>query len=203
MKKTVSWISLLILAFVSHTITAQDYANMSVKKEDIPIREIKRNAITGNIGWNGLTGFGITYNNYLLKQLELDLGLGLASTGFKVGGRLSYLFMDKNFSPFVSGGFTYGMGTGDSEIDYDYNNNQFSYTIDSSPFLQICGGVEYMSNGGFLIRGNLGYAILLKETNYQITQGVPTNDELKGLDTALGSGIVIEFSIGYAFGGSK
>jgi len=201
MNKKISLLAILTLLLTT-PILAQDYVNMSVTEMKIPIRELKRNAITGNIGWNGLTGFGVTFNHYIFKQLEVDMGLGMASTGFKFGGRMSCLFMDKNFSPFVSAGFMYGTGSS-LEIDYDQNNNQFSYIVEPSPFIQIAGGVEYMANGGFLIRGNLGWAILLKQSNYRITKGVPTADELTAMDIALGSGIVIEFSIGYAFGGGK
>lgn len=202
MRITVKTLTILLLIFSFQSAISQEYLNMSVDEKDIPIRELRRNAITGNIGWNGLTGFGVTYNHFLTKQLETDLGIGVASTGLKLGGRVSYLFLPKNFSPFVSGGFMYGLGFGDTELE-DPNNGNFHYTIDPSPFLQICGGVEYMSNGGFLIRGNIGYAILLKDTNYNITKGVPTTDELRIMDAALGSGIVIEFSIGFAFGNSK
>ncbi len=202
MKSIFRLLPLLVLLIGLQSIVAQEYINMSVDTKDIPIRELRRNAITGNIGWNGITGFGVTYNHFLTKQLETDFGIGLASTGFKLGGRLSYLFIPKNFSPFVSGGFMYGLGFGNTEIE-DANNGNFFYTIGPSPFAQICGGIEYMANGGFLLRANLGYAILLKETNYAITKGVPTSEELRIMDAALGSGIVIEFSIGFAFGNGK
>ncbi len=202
MKSILKLLPVLIFFIGYQPIVAQEYLNMSVDEKDIPNRELRRNAISGNIGWNGITGFGVTYNHFLTGQLETDFGIGLSVTGFKLGGRLSYLFLPKNFSPFVSGGFMYGLGFGNTEIE-DANNGNFFYTIGPSPFAQICGGIEYMANGGFLLRANLGYAILLKETNYIITKGNPTSDELKIMDTALGSGIVIEFSIGYAFGNSK
>lgn len=200
MKININLLAILFL-LTAINLNGQEYMNMSEKEMELPIRELRRNAITGNIGWNGLTGFGVTYNHYLFSQLEADMGVGLASTGFKFGGRMSYLFINNNFSPFASIGFMYGTGSS-LELEYDQNNNKFNYMVESSPFLQIAGGVEYMSNGGFLVRGNMGYAILLKETNYKITQGVPTADELRAMDIALGSGIVIEFSIGYAFGGN-
>ena len=204
--KKINLLFILIFLTGAQVINAQAYtAKVAFGQENIAVREVRRNAITGNIGWNGLTGIGITFHHYLAKQMGTDFGVGLALTGIKFGGRFSYLFLEKNFSPFVSGGFIYGLGFGDTEIDFENQNtgNQYSYTVSSSPFAQIAGGIEYMSNNGFLISANIGYAILLKESNYEITKGHPSNDELNAMDIMFGSGIVIEFSIGYAFGSGK
>lgn len=198
---------LFIFFFLVGTITlnAQAYtANVDFGQHELAIREVRRNAVTGNLGWNGITGFGITFHNYFSKKLGTQIGIGLASTGVKFGGRFYYLFMDKNFSPFVSGGIMYGLGYGDTELDYEYDGSyKYSYTIGASPFAQIAVGIERISNGGFLFSANIGYAILLTDSNYEITKGNPTADELQAMDIALGSGIVIEFSIGYAFGNKK
>jgi hypothetical protein len=199
MKSKINLVFLFIILSGIQSINAQDYtATKKFGQDQLAIREVRKNAITGNIGWNGLTGIGVTYHNYLLKQLGLDVGIGLSSTGVKFGGRFSYLFSEKNFSPFVSAGFMYGNGI-NTEIDYDMDGDKFSCLIESSPFAQIGGGIEYMSNKGFLINANIGYAILLKESNYEITRGTPNNNNVRALDAAFGSGIVIEFSIGYAF----
>jgi len=203
MNKKINLIALLVLLIGIQSISAQTYtAELGFGKESLAVRELRRNAITANIGWNGLTGVGVTYHNYVAKQMEIEFGVGLASTGIKFGGRFSYLFLDKNFSPFVAAGFMYGMGTGDYEYDLEIDGSyKYSYTVGASPFLQIVGGIEHMSNKGFLFRANLGYAILLTESNYEITKGVPTSDELRAMDIALSSGFVLEFSIGFAFGG--
>ena len=44
--------------------------------------------------------------------------------------------------------------------------------------IQIAGGIEHMAKNGFLINGNFGYTILLKEANCQITNGLPTRFDL-------------------------
>lgn len=199
MIKKVNLFIIIVLLTGFQVINAQEYVNLGVSKNTLSIREVRQNAISGNIGWNSLTGVGVTYHNYLAKQMGVQLGVGLSSTGIKFGGRFSYLFLDKNFSPFVSGGFNYGMGFGDTELEYDYDGSRFSYTIGSSPFAQIAVGIERISNGGFLFSVNIGYAILLKESNYEITKGNPSNDELRGMDIALGSGFAIEVTLGYAF----
>jgi len=204
MKKQIYLVFLVILLFGIQTLSAQEYSSVvNLGQKSLAIREVRSNAITGNIGWNSLTGVGVIYHNYLAKQMGLEVGIGLATTGVKIGGRFSYLFSEKNFSPFVSGGFMYGLGFGDIEIEYknEQTGNNFSYTISSSPFAQIGGGIEYMSSKGFLFSGILGYAILLKNSNYDITKGTATNDELTAMNMAIGSGIVIEFTVGYAFGG--
>lgn len=202
MKKTFSLLILLTLVFVTQILTAQDYtATKTFGVEQLAIREVRRAAITGNIGWNSLTGVGATYHQYVGKQMGVDLGLGISAKGFKFGGRFRYLFMEKNFSPFVSGGLMYGLGSGDAEIEYNANGNNFYYTVGPSPFAQIAGGIEFLSDKGFLFMANIGYAILLNDGNYEITRGTPTAEELTAMDITFGSGIVIEFTLGYAFGG--
>ncbi len=206
MKLKIKLIATIVIGLIIgvQTINAQDYSStVNLSQKSLAIREVRSNAITASIGWNGLTGVGIIYNNYLAKQMGLEIGVGIAATVFKFGGRFRYLFSEKNFSPFVSAGFMYGLGLNDVEIDFENNQtgNKYSYTINSSPFAQIGGGIEYLSKNGFLITGVLGYAILLKDSNYEIITGVPTKDELSVMDKAFGSGIVIEFTIGYAFGG--
>ena len=205
MIKKIIILSLLILLTGTQTITAQAYtAKVAFGQERLAVREVRRNAITANIGWNGLTGIGVTYHNYVAKQLSAEFGVGLSLTGIKFGGRFSYLFLEKNFSPFVSGGFMYGLGTGDFEYDYEYDGSyKFSYTVGASPFAQIAVGIEQMSDKGFMFSANLGYAILLTSSNYDITKGIPSNDELKAMDIALSSGFVLEFSIGYAISNKK
>jgi len=205
MIKKITLLSSLVLLIGIQILNAQDYTTKAAfGQEELAIREVRRNAITANIGWNGLTGIGVTYHNYVATQMSAELGVGVAATGIKFGGRFSYLFSKKNFSPFVSAGFMYGLGSGNSEYDYEYNGSyKFSYTVGASPFAQIAIGIEQMSNNGFLFSANLGYAILLTESNYEITKGNPSNDELRAMDIALSSGFVLEFSIGYAISNKK
>ncbi len=205
MIKKITIVSFLALLIGIQTLSAQAYTTkVTFGQEELAIREVRRNAITANLGWNGLTGIGITYHNYVAKQMSAEFGVGVSLTGIKFGGRFSYFFSEKNFSPFVSGGFMYGLGTGDYEYDYEYDGSyKFSYTIGASPFAQIAVGIEHLSNKGFMFSANLGYAILLTNSNYDITKGNPSNDELKAMDIALSSGFVLEFSIGYAISNKK
>ncbi|NOY50776.1 MAG: hypothetical protein GXO88_09480 [Chlorobi bacterium] len=194
-------IGLLLLAL--QTINAQDSytSTKTFGADNVPIRELRTMGITGNMGWNGLTGFGISLNSFITGNMEIDAGVGLSSTGFKFGARYNYLFSMKKFSPFVAAGFMYGTGSGAELKSPSTGNNSFNYIIKASPFAQIVGGFEYMSKGGFLLKADAGYAILLVDNNYEISSGSPGSDDLRAMDMAFGSGIVLELSIGYAWGG--
>ncbi len=204
MKKN-NYLFLILLFLIGfETLNAQVYTTtVGFGQADLAIREVRRNALTGNVGWKSLTGFGVTYHNYLAKQMGVELGVGIALTNVKLGGRFSYFFSEKNFSPFVSGGFMYGLGFGDTEIEINSDGTYFKYKVSSSPYVQIAGGIEYLKKNGFLIKADIGYAILLTESNFEITDGFASNDQIQVLDTMLGSGFVMEVSIGYAFGKGK
>jgi hypothetical protein len=202
MIKSLRIIFLLTLVFITVTIYAQEYMNMSEIKSKLSVRELRRSAITGNIGWNSLTGVGVSYNQFIGKKFEIDAGIGLAATGAKVGIRANYLFLESNFSPVVTAGFLYGFGSGGQALEFENEdtNNKFTYTVSASPYAQIAFGIEYLSNKGFMIKALTGYAILTIENNYQILSGNPTSEEIDAMDFVLGSGISMEVSIGYAFG---
>ncbi|MFK5855909.1 MAG: hypothetical protein QM503_07240 [Bacteroidota bacterium] len=206
MKKQIAFVFIITFIIGIQQLSSQVYSStVNLGQKTLAIREIRRDAITGNIGWNSLTGIGISYHHYLGKQLGIEAGVGLASTGIKFGGRFSYLFSHKNFSPFVSAGFLYGLGSGNTQVDYEFDGNLFKYTVSSSPYAQIGGGIEYINNNGFMFSAILGYAILLKNSNYEIIPGTgtPTDDDIRVLDILYGSGLVMEFTIGYAFGGKN
>lgn len=192
----------LLLFGVQSVFSQQEYSATKVfGKQDLAIRKTRSSAITANLGWNGLSGIGVSFRIYPITKVSVEAGLGLATTGFKLGVRGKYLFTDKKFTPTIGAGFLYGTGSS-LELTYDGTGNQseFTYKINASPFLQVVGGFEYMSGSGFLIGFDAGYASLLNGRNYEITSGSPTNETLTIMDAAIGSGIVLEVSIGYAFG---
>lgn len=175
-----------------------DYS--STKKfgvENLPVRETRQFGIMGNLGWNGLSGFGLTANTYLNTKMSIDGGLGLSSTGIKFGMRFNYLMLEKNFTPLLGLGFMYTTGFANSLNSVD-DNNPYTFEINASPFAQITTGFEYLSNGGFIVKLNISYAILLSSgKNYTIISGTPTSNNIRAMDMAYGSGIVMEFGIGY------
>ena len=197
-KKIVLFIFLLLLIYSSSE--GQQFVN-DIK---LPIRMTRSFGMSGNTGWNSLTGFGITIQNYFTPQIALDAGVGLSTLGVKFGGRVRYLFLTKNFSPFVSAGYIYGMGSNSNELELEDNDgNIIRFVVEPSNFIQLSGGIEYVSNGGFFIMTGIGYALLLND-NILLTSGNPPSDEMKSfLNVLYGSGFVIEVSIGYIFGRKK
>jgi outer membrane protein W len=203
MKKNLKVIIIIFFLIATQTVNAQNYTAVKIfNQENLTIREVRRNAISANLGWNSLTGVGITYNYYLTKQMAIDMGIGMSSTGYKFGARYRYLFSSNNFSPLVAVGFDYGLGSRGMEIESVDKDNYYKYTVSASPFAQITGGFEYLANKGFLFQFDVGYAFLLKESNYKITEGKPNDQNRWALDASIASGIVIEFTFGYAFGGN-
>ncbi len=196
---------LVLLLMLTNLVTSQtSYTNFSketINTDQLPIRDVRKTAAWFNLGWNGIVGIGPAISIYAVPKIAIDAGLGLSSTGIKLSGRGRYLFSVKNFTPFVGVGFQYGFGSSrDIHLTDGFNNDEpFSVKIFPSPFLQLAGGFEYMAKKGFFVLFNVGYAILLKDDNYKITEGSPTQDQLNVLDISYGSGIVFEGGIGYAF----
>jgi len=197
-KKIALFIFLLLLIYSSSE--GQQFVN-DIK---LPIRMTRSFGVSGNIGWNSLTGFGITVQNYFTPQIALDAGVGLSTLGVKFGGRVRYLFLTKNFSPFVSAGYIYGMGSNSNELELEDNDGNIKrFVVEPSNFIQLNGGIEYVSNGGFFIMTGIGYALLLND-NILLTSGNPPSDEMiYFLNVLYGSGIVVEVSVGYIFGRKK
>ncbi len=203
--KKITFVFLSLLMSVPVCLKAQStYQNLTDKKvlsDEIPIRSLRKTAISFNMGWNGLTGIGVMASFYPSPKIAFDTGLGLSGVGFKFGVRGRYLFNVKNFAPFAGLGYIYGAGTNgiDFELKDAFNNNQtFRVKIDESSFLQLVGGFEYMAKKGFFTLFDVGYAALLND-NYQITSGNPTNEMKRSLDISYGSGIVISGGVGFAF----
>jgi hypothetical protein len=169
--------------------------------EDMPVRLTRSFGLSLDLGWNGLVGFGPTLQYYISPHFAIDGGIGLSSTGFKPGIRGRYLFLEKKFTPFVGIGFNYGFGAGNEDfvLENDDNGNTIEYYILHSPFLQLTAGGDLVGKGGFFLMFNLGYAILLKEENVVITSGTPTPLQQRAMNSAFGSGIVIEAGIGFVF----
>ncbi len=171
------------------------------KPMDLAVRADNDWAITGELGWNSLAGFGINVTKYVTPNVAVDLGLGLGLQLFKSGLRGRYFFTKKKFAPYAGLGVIYAPlevegieldSDGDGVIDDIVNLN-------SSLYAQLTLGFEYMSRGGFVFGMNVGYAPLLQD-NYDEPAGGFNNSETKvGLDLAYGSGIVFGANMGFAF----
>ncbi|MHB8879727.1 MAG: hypothetical protein ACYC8T_39065 [Myxococcaceae bacterium] len=73
-----------------------------------------------------------------------------------------------------------------------------TYSVVASPFLQGVAGAEYLGDSGFTFLGCVGYALLLTD-NVHVHSGRPGFTQLRVLELSLKSGIVVELGLGYSF----
>jgi len=173
----------------------------SVVKPALPIRADRRLALLGELGWNGLAGFGAIVSLHATTHFTFDLGAGLAAVGGKLGLRTRYNFSEKRVTPFIGVGIMGATGFEAPTRDLAANDDDSELNIELKPsaFLQTVVGIDWTARDGFTLIGALGYAFMLTPDNVVIITGVPTEDEKRGLDIAFRSGIVISIAIGYSF----
>lgn len=170
-----------------------------------PIRAQRRLALTGELGWNGLAGFGavLTYNAH--PHLALDLAGGFSLLGWKTGVRGRYNILKSNMTPFVGIGFnaTSGLGefTSDPKDDPHAEADAVPFTLDvkASYLVQYTVGFDFLHKRGFNMIGALGYAHLLNDNNLVLVDGKLTRDEKRAVDVIFKGGLVISLAAGYAF----
>lgn len=188
-----------LLLLFSLSVISQNQINFGEMK--LPVRMTRTIGVSGSLGWNGIVGVGATLQYYITPHIGLDAGAGIAMSGFKFSGRLRYIILEKNFSPIVGVGYIYSTGLTDQilEITDSISGTSAMVEILPSSFIQIVAGAELLVNKGFFVMMTMGYAIQVN-TNVSLLAG-STNS---AIDTYLrrwfGSGIVMEFSIGYVFG---
>lgn len=188
-----------LLLLFSLSVISQNQINFGEMK--LPVRMTRTIGVSGSLGWNGLVGVGATLQYYITPHIGLDAGAGIAMSGFKFSGRLRYIILEKNFSPIVGVGYIYSTGLTDQilEITDSISGTSAMVEILPSSFIQIVAGAELLVNKGFFVMMTMGYAIQVN-SNVSLLAGT-TNS---AIDTYLrrwfGSGIVMEFSIGYVFG---
>jgi hypothetical protein len=174
-------------------------------RPELPIRARRRLALLGEVGWNGIAGFGPTLAFHLDPHFTFDLGAGLSLLGWKVGLRGRYNMLTGPVTPFLGVGVMGTAGLGDSPIPINDNNDNGTQTdtvnirVLPSAFLQTVGGVDWTSKSGFTLLGTVGYAWLLSHDPVQVTSGTPTADERRAFDIAFRSNVVATVAIGYSF----
>ncbi len=161
-----------------------------------PVRLRRRWSIGGELGWNGLAGLGLNVSAHPIPALAIDTGLGLSAAGLKVGLRLRVNFLEGNWTPVIGAGMLYGLGSGGNSFDVNGQKGTATVEVKGSPFVQLVGGVNYTSDGGFTFLGTAGYAILLRKNTVYVSGSEETYDDVKAL---VGSGIVLSVAFGYAF----
>ena len=173
----------------------------SARKPALPIRADRRLALLGELGWNGLAGFGAIVSLHANPHVSFDLGAGLAAVGGKLGLRTRYNFSEKRVTPFVGVGIMGATGFEAPTRDLAANDDDSELNIELKPsaFLQTVAGIDWTARDGFTLIATLGYAFMLTPDNVVIITGEPTEDEKRGLDIAFRSGIVVSIAMGYSF----
>ena len=165
-----------------------------------PVRAQRRIALLGELGWNGLAGFGAIVSYHVHPQLTFDLGAGLAAVGGKLGLRARYNVSTKSVTPFLGVGVMGATGFDAPTRDIgDDDNSDLNIELKPAAFVQAVAGIDWTSPGGFTLLGAVGYAWLVTGDTVVILTGVPTEEETRALDAVFRSGVVISIAIGYSF----
>jgi len=186
-------------------VEAQPPAARPDKRPLGPIRARRKLALLGELGWNGLAGFGPVLTYHVDPHFSTDLGAGFSLLGWKVGVRGRYNFTTAPFTPFVGVGFnaTAGLGqiTANGPDDPNRDTTRDPITVNMKPSYLVQGvvGFDFLHERGFTMVGCLGYAYLLNKDNYQILAGSLNADEKQGFDIAFKGGLVLSLSMGYAW----
>jgi hypothetical protein len=171
-----------------------------------PIRARRRLALTGEVGWNGIAGFGAVLSYHIVPQLTGELGAGVSFTGWKAGVRGRYNFLTTPVTPFIGAGLMGTSGIGDVTGDFDgddpdsstNNPDEVTIRVRPSAFFQAVVGIDWTSRSGFTLVGALGWAAVLNH-NLDIIAGNPTKDEREAFDILFRSGPVVTVATGYTF----
>ncbi|GLR18745.1 hypothetical protein [Portibacter lacus] len=163
---------------------------------DEPIRMQRKNVITAEAGFKSLSGVGINYTRQVNERLGVDVGAGFGTQILRWGVRGRYFLSKRNFSPFVGAGLVLVPLQVDGVNLYDEFETE-TVNINRTVNMQLVGGLEFMSKGGFTISANLGYQLPITKPYTTITD---ITDESKfALDLLYGKGLLIAGNIGYSF----
>ncbi len=162
-----------------------------------PIRARRRLALLGESGWNGIAGFGPTLTFHAHPHLSFDLGAGVSLTGWKLGLRSRYNFLNGPVTPFIGAGFIGTSGLGELLIEEE-GEPDVTIRVKPSTFIQAAAGVDWTSQRGFTMVGAVGYAFLLND-NLDVVAGTPNAEQRQAFDVLFSSGLVLTVAIGYSF----
>lgn len=153
--------------------------------------------IGGELGWNGLAGFGANFSYHPNPHFALDTALGLSLPGLRIGVRARANFLESEWTPFVGAGFTYAGGSGGQALELQTQGETVEVEVMPSPYLHLSGGVNYTGTEGFVFMATTGYAVLL-EDNTRLVGGSQERYE-QDIRPLYEGGIILSVAFGYAF----
>lgn len=187
------------------TVTViQAPSTLAKKRANEPIRAQRRLALLGEVGWNGIAGFGPMLTYHVHPHFSLDFGAGISLLGFKTGARARYNFLLGRVTPFVGVGGMHAGGFSDSPItinenDPDPNREKVNIKIRPSGWVQTVGGIDWVAPNGFTLIGTVGYAFLVTRDPVEVVTGTPDQDNRDAFDLLFHSGVVSTIALGYSF----
>ena len=108
-----------VAVFLSAVASAAHAGNedQSASTQDGPIRAQRKYAVVGELGWNGLVGFGPIFVYHLNPGIAVEGGFGISGIGLKTGVRVRKTFLPNKWSPIAGIGFIHGSGTMGEEVE--------------------------------------------------------------------------------------
>jgi len=181
-----------------------DPSQKPVRQPTGPIRAQRRLVLLGEVGWNGIAGFGPNLTFRAHPNVSVDLGAGLSLVGWKVGLRARYLLLKGPVTPFIGAGLMAASGFGSEPIeltnkDEEPNRVPLNVKIKPSQWFQGVAGVDWVAGNGFTLIGSAGWASVLSGDPVEVVTGTPTHEEEHALTALFRSSIVATIALGYSF----
>lgn len=185
-------------------VVLEDPSQKPVREAKGPVRAQRRLAVLGEVGWNGIAGFGPNLTFRAHPNISFDAGAGLSLVGWKFGLRGRYLLLKGPVTPFIGVGMMTAGGFGSQPIeinnkDDDPNRVPLNVKIKPSLWLQSVAGVDWVASNGFTLIGTAGWASVLSGDPVEVVTGTPSHDEEQDLNALFRSSIVFTIALGYSF----
>jgi hypothetical protein len=161
-----------------------------------PIRVRRPLFIGGELGWNGLAGFGANFSYHPIPYVALDTGLGIALTGIRLGARGRVNFLTGDWTPFVAVGGTYSPPS-EEAIEVQVQGETVKLDVLQSGYVHLGAGVNYTGSEGFVFMATTGAALRVASN----TRYVSGDYELYKSDVRplYRGGMIVSLAFGYAF----
>jgi len=166
--------------------------SLAQSDEDTPFRYQPKFGVGLTGGWGNAYGnIGGEVNYRITKFLDINAGLGFATSGFKVGIGSRLSTASENFAPFVGINLIHATGIGD--INISINGNTGTYSIRPYQAVHINGGVRipifyaqwlYIT-GGYIMPFNDYNAVYLGGANTAKHQRLANLNAVGGIQVAL------------------